>query len=158
MLALGLRPGEALGLSWDAVNLPGKLLTVRQALKRESNELVIGDVKTATSRRSINLPSPVVKACVSTRHDSQRNDSPLAIYSGEVRASDADKWTMVGIGLALQWVRSVHLGPSANHRHFDLEQQDRRRARRVAVDHPCRRHLRRAFGLGDESTRGRQAR
>jgi hypothetical protein len=28
----------------------------------------------------------------------------LAIYSGEVRASDEDTWTMVGFRPALQWV------------------------------------------------------
>jgi integrase len=62
MLGLGLRPGEALGLSWDDVNLEGKVLTIRQALKRENKQLVIGDVKTAKSRRAVNLPPPVVKA------------------------------------------------------------------------------------------------
>jgi integrase len=61
MLGLGLRPGEALGLSWDDVNLEGKVLTIRQALKRENKQLVIGDVKTAKSRRAVNLPPPVVK-------------------------------------------------------------------------------------------------
>ena len=28
----------------------------------------------------------------------------LAIYSGEIRATDEDTWTMVGFRLALQWV------------------------------------------------------
>lgn len=62
MLALGLRPGEALGLSWDAVDFKGKVLMVRKALKRERNQLVVGEVKTAKSRRSVNLPQPVVTA------------------------------------------------------------------------------------------------
>jgi hypothetical protein len=36
---------------------------------------------------------------------------------------------------------SVRLGPSAHYRHVDLEPADRWRARRVAVDHPCRRQV-----------------
>ena len=62
MLALGLRSGEALGLSWDDVDLPRKIITIRRALKREHNQLVIGDVKTTKSRRAVDLPAPVVKA------------------------------------------------------------------------------------------------
>jgi len=76
MLALGLRPGEALGLPWDAVDLRGKVLTVRQVLKRERKQLVIGTVKTAKSRRSVNVPPPVVKAL--RAHKAQQAKERLA--------------------------------------------------------------------------------
>jgi integrase len=62
MLYLGLRPGEALGLTWSAVDLPSGVLTVIRSLKREGTKLMLGDVKTAKSRRSVNLPAPVKNA------------------------------------------------------------------------------------------------
>lgn len=67
MLGLGLRPGEALGLSWGDLDLGAGVLTVRRSLKREGKDLVLGEVKTARSRRSVNLPGPVVDALRSTR-------------------------------------------------------------------------------------------
>jgi integrase len=66
MLSLGLRRGEALGLAWDDVDLDAGALRVRRALKRERDvktgrsRLVLGDVKTAGSRRSLNVPTPMV--------------------------------------------------------------------------------------------------
>ena len=62
MIYTGIRPGEALGLTWGTVDLAAGTLTVRQALKREGTRLVLGEVKTAASRRSVNLPDPVVKS------------------------------------------------------------------------------------------------
>ncbi len=77
LLSLGLRRGEALGLAWSDVDLDTGTLVVRRALKREavdpldrerrSSRLVLGDVKTARSRRSLNLPAPVVDALRSHR-------------------------------------------------------------------------------------------
>jgi integrase len=60
MLVLGLRRGEALGLRWEDVDLDRALLVVRRSLKREDGALVAGDVKTSKSRRSLNLPGPLV--------------------------------------------------------------------------------------------------
>jgi integrase len=59
-LMLGLRPGELLGLSWVDLDLDNAGLQVRQALKRESGVLALGDLKTAKSRRALDLPAPVV--------------------------------------------------------------------------------------------------
>jgi integrase len=61
MLTLGLRRGEALGLAWDDVDLDRRYLTVRQAVKYENGKVVVGDVKTASSRRSVNIPDQLVK-------------------------------------------------------------------------------------------------
>jgi len=86
MLALGLRSGEALGLSWRDVDLKKKVLTVRQALKRHGTTLVLGDVKTPKSRRSINLPGPVV--AVLRSHRARQSRERLAAGSA---------WTASGL-------------------------------------------------------------
>ena len=59
-LAVGLRRGEALGLSWDDVDLAVGRLTVRHALHRVDRELKIEAVKTDASNATIPLPSPLV--------------------------------------------------------------------------------------------------
>jgi integrase len=61
-LMLGLRPGELLGLRWVDVDLDAAALHVRSSLKRERNQLRLGDPKTPRSRRSLNLPAPVLIA------------------------------------------------------------------------------------------------
>jgi len=59
-LALGLRQGEALGLTWDAVDLDAGTLTVRQALQRQPGKgLVMVQPKSRAGRRTIALPSPL---------------------------------------------------------------------------------------------------
>lgn len=59
-LALGLRQGEALGLTWDNVDLDGGVIHVRQALKRVKGKgLVFGPVKSKSSRRDLQLPEQV---------------------------------------------------------------------------------------------------
>jgi integrase len=62
MLSLGLRRGEALGLAWSDLDLDAGTLGVRRALKRERKRLVVGEVKTAGSRRTLNVPRPVVES------------------------------------------------------------------------------------------------
>ena len=62
-IALGLRQGEALGLSWDAVDLDAGTLRVRQALQRQRGVgLVIVEPKSAAGRRTISLPRQLVDA------------------------------------------------------------------------------------------------
>lgn len=59
-LALGLRQGEALGLTWDAVDLEAGTLTVRQALQRQPGRgLVFVQPKSRAGRRTIALPGPL---------------------------------------------------------------------------------------------------
>jgi integrase len=61
-LALGLRRGEVLGLRWDDVDLSGEAprLRVRQQLQRQVGKgLVLTDLKTPKSRRTLDLPSQV---------------------------------------------------------------------------------------------------
>ncbi|MGY1615609.1 site-specific integrase [Geodermatophilus sp. SYSU D00691] len=57
-LALGLRQGEALGLTWSAADLEAGALTVRQALQRQPGSgLVFVQPKSRAGRRTIALPS-----------------------------------------------------------------------------------------------------
>jgi integrase len=59
-LALGLRQGEALGLTWDAVDLDAGTLTVRQALQRQPGKgLVLVQPKSRAGRRTVALPGPL---------------------------------------------------------------------------------------------------
>jgi integrase len=62
MLSLGLRRGEALGLKWSDIDAKGGVLTINRALKEEHGKLVLGSVKTAKSRRPLNMPAPTSKA------------------------------------------------------------------------------------------------
>ena len=57
MLAIGLRPGEAAGLTWDGVDIDAGRIAVRHGVRVEDNRAVLVDeLKTARSRRTIDLP------------------------------------------------------------------------------------------------------
>jgi integrase len=60
-LAIGLRRGEALGLSWDDVDLVAGRVTIRQALYRVGGVLKLDDVKSEASSATVPLPLPLVK-------------------------------------------------------------------------------------------------
>lgn len=69
-LLLGLRPGEAAGLTWDHVKLKGKrpTITVAASLRRTpAGALVLVPPKTRTSRRTLEIPPPVVAALKAQR-------------------------------------------------------------------------------------------
>lgn len=60
-LCLGLRQGEALGLTWDQVDLETGVLRVRQALSRQKGEgLVLGPVKSRAGRRVLPIPKALL--------------------------------------------------------------------------------------------------
>lgn len=60
MISTGVRRGEALGLRWEDVSISNGTILVRRQLKREGGTLVVSDTKTARSRRSVNLPAPLI--------------------------------------------------------------------------------------------------
>ena len=62
MLALGLRRGETLGLTWADIDLDAKrpTLTVNRSLKRLATGLSLDQPKTRLSRRTLDLPGPLV--------------------------------------------------------------------------------------------------
>ncbi len=60
-LALGLRQGEALGVTWQDIDFNAATLTVRQALQRVKGQgLVLVPPKSAAGRRVVALPSPLL--------------------------------------------------------------------------------------------------
>jgi integrase len=63
-LAAGLRQGEILGLRWADVDLPGGTARIRVALQRVDGLFALVEPKSASSRRSVALPSIAVNALV----------------------------------------------------------------------------------------------
>jgi integrase len=61
-LAVGLRQGEALGLSWTDLDLDSGTLSVRKTLQRVDGDFVFVEPKTARSRRTIAVPSVAIAA------------------------------------------------------------------------------------------------
>ena len=60
-LLTGLRPGEAAGVCWDAVNLDAGTLVVRRAVRTVRNRPILTDeLKTSSSYRTIGLPAAAV--------------------------------------------------------------------------------------------------
>jgi integrase len=79
MLATGLRRGEALGLQWRDLDVEKSLLRVRRQLKWEGGSLVTSDTKTSRSRRTVNLPFPMVRMLEAhrCRQEFERSSSRL---------------------------------------------------------------------------------
>lgn len=59
-LALGLRKGEALGLTWPDLDLEVGLATINRSLRRRDGKLVDGPVKTEASGATVPIPAPLV--------------------------------------------------------------------------------------------------
>ncbi len=60
LLTVGVRKGEALGLSWRDVDLDKSQLHVRHTLQRVDGKLQLLDPKTKTSNRVVVLPASIV--------------------------------------------------------------------------------------------------
>jgi integrase len=60
-MALGLRPGELLGLRWQDVDFGGNVVRVRRSLKydRDTHRQVLDDLKTEGSHRTLAMPRAV---------------------------------------------------------------------------------------------------
>lgn len=69
-LACGLRLGEATGLRWEDVDLSTGEVRVRQQLQAVGKRLVLQDLKTENSRRTLTLPPLCVEA-LRTHHTEQ---------------------------------------------------------------------------------------
>src|SRR4029453_7121758 len=90
MLAFGLRRGEALGLHWSALNWDAATLKVTHAVKRVrdraettklSTRLVIGELKTARSRRTLFLTPELVDLL--RRHRARLAEERIAVNGGQ---------------------------------------------------------------------------
>jgi len=75
-LALGLRKGEALGLTWPDLDLDAGLVTIRQSLRRRGGQLVDGPVKTESSGATMPIAAPLV--LVLAEHRAQQLEARLA--------------------------------------------------------------------------------
>lgn len=82
---LGLRRSEALGLTWDDVDLDEGVLIVRRGLHRINGQLMIMDTKTARSRRTI--PMPVIVRSVMAQHLARQRSEREAL---------GQRWTASG--------------------------------------------------------------
>jgi integrase len=74
-LALGLRQGEALGLSWEDIDFQSRRLLVRHGLQRIDGELRLVEPKTRQSRRTIAMPGVVIDAL--THHKAKQTQERL---------------------------------------------------------------------------------
>jgi len=61
-LSLGLRRSELLGLSWSGIDLERRTLRVARGVQRVDGHLVLDELKSATSHRTLPLPHVVVEA------------------------------------------------------------------------------------------------
>ncbi len=59
-ISVGLRMGEALGLSWEDIDFASGELRVRRALQRVDGRLILKEPKTERSRRTLTLPAALV--------------------------------------------------------------------------------------------------
>ena len=80
-MALGLRPSEALALSWDDVDLDAGVIHVRRALdRRRAGDFQFKATKSRRSRRTIPLPDICIQAFV--QHRRRQAQERLAAGSG----------------------------------------------------------------------------
>ena len=83
MLLTGMRSGEALGLSWELVDLDAGKLYVRQTLNRTSAGLALGPVKSDGSRRDLDI-DPRLAEVLRGRRKAQAADrlsAPVGTYT-----------------------------------------------------------------------------
>ncbi len=104
-MAVGLRRGEALGLSWVDLDLDRRTLTVRQTLQRLKGKLVLGPTKTKKSARMVSLPAFSVEAF--RRHKEKQDAERL--FAG-------DEW--VENGLVFTTRKGTPVEPRNALRHF----------------------------------------
>ncbi len=85
-LALGLRRGEALGLSWDDLDQDARTMQISRALQRAEGKLQLLPLKTKSSHRTIRLPEVVVRAL--QRHKASQAQERLAAGADWKGATD----------------------------------------------------------------------
>ena len=86
-VGIGLRRGELLGLTGQAVDLDEETLRVRRSLQRVNGQLTLVDPKTARSQRTLPLPGLCVQA-LRKQQDRQRVERGESVTWG-------DEWGLV---------------------------------------------------------------
>ena len=79
ILATGLRRGELLALKWRYVDLQVGVLFVVEAVEETRDGMRIKDVKTAASRRRVDLPAFAVEALQDHQHEQKQEHLALGI-------------------------------------------------------------------------------
>ena len=88
-VSTGMRKGELLGLRWGDLDLgAATLMVMRQLRARPDGGLALAELKTARSRRLIQLPATAVDALVAPHLAEQRGPR---IGGGRVFCSTADR-------------------------------------------------------------------
>jgi integrase len=82
LLALGMRRGEVLGLTWGAVDLEGATLEVRQTRSFVGTVPKIGEPKTRASRRSLHLDAATLGTLRAHRQQQRREHLRLGVSFG----------------------------------------------------------------------------
>lgn len=63
MITTTLRPGEALGICWDSIDLDTGELTLRRGVRREKGKAtLVPTLKTTNAQRSLIIPAPALEA------------------------------------------------------------------------------------------------
>lgn len=81
LLTLGLRPGEGLGVKWDAIDFDADTLRVETTLQRQEGQWILKEPKTPKSKQT--LPMPTVCAEVLKAH---------RLRQAEERATAGSMW------------------------------------------------------------------
>jgi integrase len=103
ILVLGLRKGEVLGLTWPAVDLVNRELTIGLQLQRVRRELLLRETKTDTSDAVLPLPDLCVAAI---RLQAERQDTARA------QAGEAWRGKPAGGGLVFTGLYGTPIDPS----------------------------------------------
>jgi len=70
-LATGMRRGEILGLQWEDIDFARSRLSIRRGLQWAEGRWLLGEGKTAGSRRVVNLPESLVSSLAAHRRQQQ---------------------------------------------------------------------------------------
>ncbi len=99
-LALGLRQGEILGLTWDAVDFDVRAVRVRQQVQRVDGEFAFVDTKSRQSRRIVDLPAWLATAL--RAHRARQIEERLAA---------GDRWAGRNLVFCTRWGKPLD-GPN----------------------------------------------
>lgn len=102
-LAIGLRLGEALALSWEDVDLENRRLQIRRSLQRIGGKLQFIETKSEHSNRSLRLPDVCVSSLL--RH---------AASQSEERMLAGSKWIETGLCFTSKFGTPLD-GPNVTH-------------------------------------------
>ena len=97
-LQLGLRPGEVFGLRWDDIDFAAGTLTVNQAIRRAGgNRFELGDPKTESSKRTLDMPARVRESL--DRHRVRQIEERMAV---------GPEWVETGLVFTTPWGKMIN--------------------------------------------------